>query len=94
MTSNDQRHIRERDENRFTFDMQEINNGVLNGSGTGSMSCDSSIGSSHLQYIGLHLFILYLMSFCLCVSHTLSSSGICILTIPKSNGIILYTTSK
>ena len=35
----------ERDErNCFTFDIQEINNGVLNGSGTGSMSWDSSIG--------------------------------------------------
>ena len=45
MTSNDQQHrIREREENCFTFDIQEINNGVLNGSGTGSMSWDSSIG--------------------------------------------------
>jgi len=36
----------ERDERNccFTFDIQEINNGVLNGSGTGSMSWDSSIG--------------------------------------------------
>lgn len=35
----------EREENCcFTFDIQEINNGVLNGSGTGSMSWDSSIG--------------------------------------------------
>ena len=35
----------ERDErNCFTFDIQEINNGVLNGSGTGSMSWDSGIG--------------------------------------------------
>ena len=46
MTSNDQQHrIQEkRDESCFTFDIQEINNGVLNGSGTGSMSWDSSIG--------------------------------------------------
>ena len=46
MTSNNQCRIQdERDENCcFTFDIQEINDGVLNGSGTGSMSWDSSIG--------------------------------------------------
>ena len=97
-TRTNERHqsiIREERDKRsccFTFDIQEINNGVLNGSGTGSMSWDSSIG----KYL-LHLFILC-SSDTLCVHVYLfffsSSFLTSILNVSESNGIILYTTSK
>ena len=63
----------ERDENCcFTFDIQEINNGVLNGSGTGSMSWDSSIGKLLMMHSFCFLYVLNVI-FCFYLILYLSS---------------------
>ena len=74
----------------FSFDLQEINHGVLTGCGTGSMSWDSSIGKMipHLHFLLLHDICVYIWQ------QSQNTYYITDITCINSHGIVLCYESK